>query len=103
MSKRKQQEPIHIKSVIHDVIHNYHYSKNSDLFQITDIWESTVGTTIANDARPWKINGHKLEVHVSASVWLQHLNYMKNDMIQKLNDRLGSKVIHNIQFKIGNF
>jgi len=102
MHKRKNREPIHIQSVLKGILKNYNSEKGSDLFQITDIWESVVGQTISKDARPWKLNGKKLEVHVSASVWLQQLNYMKSDMIQKLNERLGNNVINNIIFKIGN-
>ncbi|MBF0450469.1 MAG: DUF721 domain-containing protein [Candidatus Magnetomorum sp.] len=101
--KNQKQDPIHIKSVIQNVLKTYSHSKGADLFQISDIWESVVGTVIANDARPWRMYGKKLEVHVSGSVWLHQLNYMKNDMIQKLNDRMGDKVIESIHFKIGNF
>ena len=99
---QKNQEPIHIKSIISDVLKKYSKSKKSNLFIISDIWESAVGETIANDSRPFKIKGNELEVHVSGASWLQQLNYMRNDIIQKLNERLGEQVIEKIRFSIAH-
>ncbi|KPA18148.1 protein containing DUF721 [Candidatus Magnetomorum sp. HK-1] len=101
-NKKAKQEPLHIKSIVEGLMKKYSNTKGADLFQISEIWESVVGKTIANDARPWKIKGKELEIHVSGSVWLHQLNYMKADMIQKLNDRIGDTAIEKIRLKIGN-
>jgi len=98
----KKQEPVHIKSIISDVLKKYSHAKQSNIFQISENWESAVGTTIANDSRPWKINGNTLEVHVSGPSWLQQLNYMKNDIINKLNEHLGQQVINKIRFSVAH-
>jgi len=101
-SQSQKQEPVHIKSIISDVLKKYSHTKKTNLFQISEIWESTVGTTIANDSRPFKIKKDELEVHVSGGSWLQQLNYMRNDIIQKLNERLGEQVIKKIRFSIAH-
>jgi len=101
-SNRAKREPLHIKSVIEGLMQKYSNKKGADLFQISEIWESVVGKTIANDARPWRIKGKELEIHVSSSVWLHQLNYMKADMIKKLNAHLGDSTIERIRLKIGN-
>jgi predicted nucleic acid-binding Zn ribbon protein len=100
--QQKKQEPVHIRSIISDVLKKYSQTKQSNIFQICEIWESAVGTTIANDSRPWKIKGEVLEVHVSGPSWLQQLNYMRNDIIQKLNEHLGQQVIKKIRFSVAH-
>jgi predicted nucleic acid-binding Zn ribbon protein len=99
----KNQEPVHIKSIVSDVLKKYRHTQNADVFEISEIWESAVGAMIANDSRPWKINGNVLEVHVSNSSWLHHLNFMKNDIVQKLNTQLGQQVIKTIRFSVAHF
>jgi predicted nucleic acid-binding Zn ribbon protein len=99
---QKKQEPVHIKSIVSEVLKKYSHTKQSSLFQISEIWESAVGSTIANDSRPWRIKGNELEVHVSGATWLQQLNYMRNEIIEKLNERLGTQVIQKIRFSIAH-
>jgi predicted nucleic acid-binding Zn ribbon protein len=99
----ENQEPVHIKSIVSDVLKKYRHTQNADVFEICEIWESAVGSTIANDSRPWKVKGNTLEVHVTNSSWLHHLNFMKNDIIQKLNARLGEQIIKTIRFSVAHF
>jgi len=101
-NQQTKQEPVHIKSIISDVLKKYSHQKSTNLFQISEIWESAVGTTIARDSRPWRIKDSELEVHVSGASWLQTLNYMRNDIIHKLNERLGDHVIKKIRFSIAH-
>jgi predicted nucleic acid-binding Zn ribbon protein len=101
-NQAEKKEPVHIKSIISDVLKKYRNEKSTNLFQIIEIWESAVGAAIANDTRPWKIKGNELEVQVSSPSWLQQLSYMKNDIIQKLNDNLGEKVIQSIRFSVAH-
>jgi len=101
-NQQKKQEPVHIKTIISEVLKKYSHNKKANLFQITEIWESAVGSTIANDSRPWKMTKNELEVHVSNASWLQQLNYMRNEIIHKLNERLGEQVIKKIRFSIAH-
>jgi len=100
--QEQKKEPVHIKSIISDVLKKYRNDKRTNLFEISEIWKSTVGPMIANDTRPWKIKGNELEVHVSGPSWLQQLSYMKNDIIKKLNESLGEQVIKSIRFSVAH-
>jgi predicted nucleic acid-binding Zn ribbon protein len=97
------QEPVHIKSIVSDVLKKYRNTQKADVFEISEIWESAVSSTIAKDSRPWKVKGNELEVQVTNSSWLHHLNFMKNDIIQKLNEQLGEQVIKKIRFSVAHF
>jgi len=92
----------HIKSIVQDVLKKYSAANKSDIFEICNIWESVVGKTIAHDSRPWKLKGNALEVRVSNASWTQQLTFLKADIIQKLNDRIGEKCIEKIRFSVGH-
>ncbi len=65
------------------------------------IWNETVGPTIARNAQPEKIRNGTLLVKVSGSTWMQQLQYMKEMIADKLNQRMGKEVVKNIFFVVG--
>jgi len=65
------------------------------------IWNETVGATIARNAQPEKIRNGTLFVKVSGSTWMQQLQYMKEMISEKLNQRMGKEVVKNIFFVVG--
>ncbi len=65
------------------------------------IWNETVGPTIARNAQPEKIRNGTLFVKVTSSTWMQQLQYMKEMIADKLNQRMGKEVVKNIFFVVG--
>lgn len=72
-----------------------------DEYGVWPIWNDIVGTTVANNAQPEKIRNGTLFIKVSSPVWMQQLQYMKEMIAEKLNQRLGSTVVKNIFFVVG--
>ncbi len=60
-----------------------------------------VGTTIARNAQPEKIRNGTLFVKVTSPVWMQQLQYMKEMIAEKLNQRLKTDIVKNIFFIVG--
>jgi predicted nucleic acid-binding Zn ribbon protein len=56
---------------------------------------------IAQNARPAAFKGRILLVHVTSSTWVHQLQFLKVEMIDKLNDALGKALIDDLKFKIG--
>jgi len=61
-------------------------------------WEQVVGEKIAQVAQPKSIKKGILKVKVKNSVWRQELTFMKEDIVQKLNNELHSKIVSEIIF-----
>lgn len=61
-------------------------------------WNSTVGKQISDHTDPQKVTGGILFVKVDNDVWRNELSYMKHEIIQKLNRKIGKKVIQEIKF-----
>jgi predicted nucleic acid-binding Zn ribbon protein len=72
-----------------------------DEYGVWPIWNDVVGKAIANNAQPEKIRNGTLFVKVTSPVWLQQLQFMKEMITEKLNQRLKSEVVKTIFFMVG--
>jgi hypothetical protein len=76
-------------------------STRLDEYAVWPIWNDTVGITIARNAQPEKIRNGTLFIKVTSPVWMQQLQYMKDMIMEKLNQRLKTGVVKNIFFVVG--
>ncbi len=60
-----------------------------------------VGPEVAAHTKPDVIHGGILWVNVSDSVWVQQLNYLKYDLLGKINEKLAPEKLDDIRFRIG--
>lgn len=72
-----------------------------DDYGVWPIWHDVVGKVIARNAQPEKIRNGTLFVKVSSPVWMQELQFMKEMIADKLNQRLKSEVVKTIFFMVG--
>jgi len=70
-------------------------------YAIWSIWNDTVGPAIARNAQPEKIRNGTLFVKVSAPTWMQQLQYMRELLAAKINERLERQVVNSIFFIVG--
>ena len=99
--KKTTQEFTHIKSVIRNVLGSYRQKSDQDLVRIWSLWDDAVGELVAGNARPEAFKGNLLLVHVTSSAWVHQLQFLKKDIIKKVNQALGSVQVEDIKFKIG--
>jgi predicted nucleic acid-binding Zn ribbon protein len=99
--REKSQEPVHIGSVLNNLLRVFHEKANGDMALIWRYWDEAVGETIAQNARPAVFKGRMLYVNVTNSPWIHQLQFLKQDIIQKLNLALGHNAVDDIKFKIG--
>jgi predicted nucleic acid-binding Zn ribbon protein len=102
MKPKKQKGKFeHIGSIIADVLKTYRRESDGELVQVWRIWDDIVGDIIAQNARPAAFKGKILLVHVSSSTWVHQLQFLKKEMIAKLNNALEKSLIDDLKFKIG--
>jgi hypothetical protein len=70
-------------------------------YGVWPIWDDVVGPTIARNAQPEKIRNGTLFVKVTSPVWMQQLQYMKEMIAERLNQRLQADTVRNIFFVVG--
>ena len=64
--------------------------------QIGDIWEQIMGKTIAKYTEKIQINGHTLYITTSVAPLKQELLYQKENIIARVNELFGEKVISEV-------
>ncbi len=102
MKRSKQNQMMHIGNILNGSIGEMRTGSDGDMTKIWALWRSAVGDAIAQNARPAGFKGSLLLVNVSNSAWLQHLTFLKSEIIIKLNKALDSERVKELKFKIGN-
>ncbi|MGH7856252.1 MAG: DUF721 domain-containing protein, partial [Candidatus Binatia bacterium] len=69
--------------------------------RVWTVWEEVVGEILAARAEPIRIEDGKLVVRVANSAWMQELQFLKEEIRARLNERLGSRVVRNIYLVLG--
>jgi predicted nucleic acid-binding Zn ribbon protein len=66
------------------------------------LWGEAVGQGIARRAKAVSVKDNILFVTVQNSMWLQELALLKEGIIAKINSLVGSDVIGDIVFRVGD-
>ena len=90
-----------IGNILSGSLTSFREAKDTEMTSVWRVWKGAVGETIAENAGPAAFKGGILLVHVTSSTWLQHLGFLRGEMIEKINDALGREVVTELKFKIG--
>ena len=59
-------------------------------------WDAVVGPTVARHARPARLRRGVLVVAVDSPAWMQELQFLKHELRDRLNARLGRPVVRDV-------
>ena len=99
--RRRKAEFEHIGGVIADVLKNYRRESDEELLEVWHVWEGVVGDVIAQNAKPAAFKGRILIVHTTSSTWVHQLQFLKEEIVGKLNTALGKTLIDDLKFRVG--
>jgi predicted nucleic acid-binding Zn ribbon protein len=99
--KKRTADFVPIGRLIDDVLKTYRRESDSELVRVWQVWDGAVGDIIAQNAKPAAFKGRLLLVHATSSNWIHQLQFLKREMITKLNKALGKPLIDDLKFKIG--
>ena len=68
-------------------------------YNIVTSWDDIVGTQIGRVAKPQRIERGVLFVAVASAPWRAELSMRRREIIQRINDSVGKKVILDIRFR----
>ncbi len=89
--------------VIESILRRNNLWSGYQQYLIIEKWPEIVGSELSTVTKAVKISNGLLQVLVKDSVWSYHLSLLKPQLIKKLNNHVGSKVVNDIFFKIGDF
>lgn len=62
------------------------------------LWQEVVGNNVSAHAKPLSIQDKIFFVKVDNSAWCNELSFFKKDIIRKINEKVGMRVIKDIYF-----
>lgn len=65
------------------------------------LWEAVAEKGLAKHTEALKLQRGILYVLTKSPAWAQELNFLKVDLIAKLNERVGYRAVRDIRFKYG--
>ena len=65
--------------------------------QAVQLWPEVVGKKIATISQAEKIDGKILFIKVNNDSWRNELVFLKRDIIERLNKRIGKKVVEDLR------
>jgi predicted nucleic acid-binding Zn ribbon protein len=102
-NRKKKNEFVALGTILPSVLRSIRKDGDAQLLQVWELWGPTVGEAISRNARPSAFKGKLLLVEVTSSAWIHELQYLKPDIIKKLNEAMGEALVEEIKFKIGSF
>jgi predicted nucleic acid-binding Zn ribbon protein len=100
MAKKPQQIET-LGAVLEQSLKRFELAQRLEEYAVWPVWNEVVGHTIARNAQPEKIRNGTLFVKVTSPVWMQQLQFMKEMIAAKLNQRLNGEIVKNIFFMVG--
>lgn len=92
----KEAKPLN--QLIYQFLHNLGIKEKIEENFAIAYWDSVVGKDISKRTEPFKISKGILFVKVNDTTWRNELQYFKNEIIEKLNKKIGKKIVKDIKF-----
>ena len=100
-SRKKKSHLVPLAQALEGVIERGRTFKDLDLLRVWDFWTQAVGEEVARHAQPAAFRGGRLLVYVDSTVWAQELQFFKDEIIGRLNAKLGQSAVSEMRFQVG--
>lgn len=99
--RRKMSRPAIVGTLLPDAVQGSPIARCLRESAVWKVWKSAVGPQIAAKTRPTAIRSGVLTVTVANATWLQELNFLKTELITRINEALGEELVREIFLKAG--
>jgi hypothetical protein len=100
MAKRPSLIPL--PNVLTRVLKSHGMDARMREYALQQRWTEIVGPQVGHHTFPDSIRHHKLYLVVENSVWMQHLLYLKPDLLAKINTAAEGDPLTDIVFRVGS-
>lgn len=102
MRRRARQVKLEmLGEILHKILEKRNIPHTSTDRYLLNIWRRAVGPQIAAQTHPDKLKRGSLFVRVSAPVWLHQLQFMKEEILGRINELTGKDEITRLVLTIG--
>lgn len=91
-------KPRKLGDILADFLNEVGVAKRLKQQQVILMWDRLVGQRVARRTRAVDLRDGKLFVEVEGAAWRNELLFLKGNIIQKLNNGVGARVVDDIIF-----
>ena len=85
-----------IGNILHQFLHELGIEKPIMRYRALTLWPEVVGERISEVTEPDRLTNGKIFVKVKSDSWRNELVFYKKEIIDKINEKLGSTVVKDI-------
>lgn len=87
-----------IGSILRNYFKDLGIEKPLKRYQAIDIWSEVVGMKLSEVTKPQRVTKGTMFVKVKNDTWRYEIEFHKQEIVHKLNQKLGDEVINDIIF-----
>ena len=92
------KQPRHIGSTLNVMFKDLGFEKKMDQVRAVELWPEIVGEKIARIASAERVGDGILYVKVKSMTWRTELLFQKRKILERIEERIGNRVVHDIRF-----
>jgi hypothetical protein len=100
--RRRRRDPVVAHEALAHALDDLGLTDQAHRLRIILAWPQAVGPRIAGSTTPSMFSRGVLTVRAHTASWQQELTYLKSELVTRLNDALGRKVVTEIKVIAGN-
>ncbi|MDA8126865.1 MAG: DUF721 domain-containing protein [Deltaproteobacteria bacterium] len=99
--RSRQLKPTTLGEILQKILKKRNIPHTPTDRQLIERWRRAVGPRISANTYPDSLKRGVLFVRVSAAVWMHQLQFLKEEILAKLNEAKGPEEIRSLHFAIG--
>lgn len=99
---RRRADPDRVADALRQVVQRIDPERRLGAYRVWTFWDEAVGPAVAARAEPAAFRDGVLSVRVAGAAWMQELQFMQEELRERLNARLGAPLIRDIYFVSGS-
>ncbi|MBA4421682.1 MAG: hypothetical protein C0390_01125 [Syntrophus sp. (in: bacteria)] len=99
--RARQVKPEMLGEILHKILKKRNIPHTSTDRYLLNIWRRAVGPQIAAQTHPDALKRGSLFVRVSAPAWLHQLQFMKEEILGRINELAGKEEVRHLFLTIG--
>ena len=92
------KKPKHIGNALNLMFKDLCFDKKMDQVRAVELWSDIVGESIAQISSAERVSDGILYVKVKSMTWRTELLFQKRNILERIEERIGGKVVHDIRF-----
>ena len=91
------KEPVHLRSVLEQLLKDFGTPDITVVTSIVDQWEEIVGHDLAAKISAVAVSGSELIVRVDDPAWASQINWLEKQLLDKITSLVGEEKITSIR------